>query len=104
MLKSDRIQVEWVRKAVPFTHPLKARFRKKPGLGHFWMMNLCRVYLLENEESRRYIGISEDVHERLKQNNAGVSKWTAKHRPWELAWTSAELSLSDAAVSIVREE
>jgi predicted GIY-YIG superfamily endonuclease len=33
---------------------------------------------------------------RLLQHNEGISKWTAKHRPWILVWQSDELGLSEA--------
>ncbi len=59
-------------------------------------MKSYRVYVLENLEGRRYIGLTEDVANRLRQHNEGVSKWTAKHRPWSLLWTSRDLLLSDA--------
>jgi len=55
-----------------------------------------QVYILRNPKGRRYIGVSEDIHHRLARHNAGVSKWTAKHRPWALHWTSNPMSLSDA--------
>ncbi len=57
---------------------------------------MFRVYVLRNESGRGYIGLSEDVEKRLRQHNAGLSNWTAKFRPWELQWTSVELSLRDA--------
>jgi putative endonuclease len=55
-----------------------------------------RVYLIVNDTGRRYIGISENVTKRLSDHNAGLSKWTAKYRPWILFWTSNEMSLSEA--------
>ncbi|MBC2601740.1 GIY-YIG nuclease family protein [Puniceicoccus vermicola] len=55
-----------------------------------------QVYVLENAKERRYIGLSEDVDHRLGQHNNGESKWTAKHGPWKLIWTSSRLSLSEA--------
>ena len=55
-----------------------------------------QVYVLQNQSSKFYIGLSEDVAKRLAQHNAGESKWTAKHRPWELVWTSDFMSLSEA--------
>ena len=33
---------------------------------------------------------------RLEQHNAGLSKWTAKYRPWQLVRTSDRLHASDA--------
>ncbi|MEO6996362.1 MAG: GIY-YIG nuclease family protein [Lacunisphaera sp.] len=57
---------------------------------------MYRVYVLRNEASRLYIGLSENVSVRLVQHNAGSSKWTAKYRPWTIFWQSADLSLSEA--------
>jgi predicted GIY-YIG superfamily endonuclease len=54
------------------------------------------VYVIENPIGRRYIGLSEDVAVRLEQHNAGVSKWTAKHGPWSLVWTSSAMPLGEA--------
>jgi len=31
-----------------------------------------------------YIGISENPQKRLEQHNEGISRWTARHRPWLL--------------------
>jgi putative endonuclease len=36
---------------------------------------------------RFYIGVSEDVPKRLAQHNQGLSRWTARHRPWVLVRT-----------------
>ena len=55
-----------------------------------------QVYVLQNREGRRYIGLSDNIAHRLDQHNLGVSKWTAKFRPWKLAWTSEQMSLTDA--------
>jgi putative endonuclease len=43
------------------------------------------LYILWSESAGKfYIGITEDPHARLIQHNSGVSKWTAKYRPWRL--------------------
>jgi putative endonuclease len=55
-----------------------------------------RVFLIINNAGRRYIGISENVLERLSQHNSGLSKWTAKYMPWNLLWNSNEMNLSEA--------
>ena len=60
------------------------------------MPSSYQVYVLRNPSGRHYIGLTEDVSNRLTQHNAGESKWTAKFRPWALIWTSGELSLGDA--------
>jgi putative endonuclease len=59
-------------------------------------MKEYRVYMLENLLARRYIGLSEDVNIRLADHNSGKSKYTAKHGPWRIIWTSKPMSLSDA--------
>ncbi len=43
------------------------------------------VYLLQSisHPNKRYVGITADFSERLKQHNAGRSPHTAKHRPWK---------------------
>lgn len=43
------------------------------------------VYLLQSRSNpkKRYVGITADFQERLKQHNAGQSPTTAKHRPWK---------------------
>jgi putative endonuclease len=44
------------------------------------------VYLLQSvpEPSRRYIGFSQDLRQRLRDHNAGKLPTTAKARPWNL--------------------
>ena len=43
------------------------------------------VYLLESisRPGKRYIGISDDFNQRLKDHNAGKSPHTAKYKPWK---------------------
>ena len=49
-------------------------------------------------ESRRplYIGMSEDVRQRLEQHNSQRSKWTKSRGPWRIVWQSAPLLYSEA--------
>jgi predicted GIY-YIG superfamily endonuclease len=51
-----------------------------------------RVYLIVNAADRRYIGLSDDVERRVRDHNAGMSKWTRSRVPWKLRWTSREFS------------
>jgi len=43
------------------------------------------VYLLRNlfNPEKRYVGITSNFQERLKQHNTGQSPHTAKFRPWK---------------------
>jgi putative endonuclease len=60
------------------------------------METVYQVYVLLNPAGKYYIGLSEDIHQRLIQHNQGDSKWTAKYRPWQLVWSSDTMTLSDA--------
>ncbi|MFB3924165.1 MAG: GIY-YIG nuclease family protein [Terriglobia bacterium] len=43
------------------------------------------VYVLYSSSGKKfYIGISADPSHRLDQHNRGISRWTARHRPWAL--------------------
>ncbi len=55
-----------------------------------------RVYVIQNLGGRLYIGVSEDIQIRLNDHNTGVSQWTKCRGPWELVWTSNEMSLGEA--------
>ena len=48
------------------------------------------VYILQNPESRFYVGHTEDVSRRLRQHNEarpGSGKYTNKNGPWTLMWS-----------------
>jgi putative endonuclease len=41
------------------------------------------VYVLWGETGQRfYIGVTENLYQRLAQHNQGLSRWTARYRPW----------------------
>lgn len=44
------------------------------------------VYLLRSiaDSSRTYVGLTDDLHSRLRSHNEAGSFHTAKYRPWEL--------------------
>ena len=54
------------------------------------------VYVLRNCEGKLYIGLTSDVSRRLGEHNAGISKWTKKNGPWDLAWQRGPMSLTEA--------
>ena len=55
-----------------------------------------RVYTIRNATGKRYIGLSSDVENRLRQHNEGESRYTKGKGPWTLEWTSVEMTFSDA--------
>ena len=46
------------------------------------------VYVLTNAKGRRYVGTTGRSPEvRLAEHNAGLSRWTRPHRPWQLLYS-----------------
>ncbi|PIQ75893.1 excinuclease ABC subunit C [Candidatus Peregrinibacteria bacterium CG10_big_fil_rev_8_21_14_0_10_49_24] len=44
------------------------------------------VYSLESADCQHwYVGLTDDVHRRLAEHNAGKSMYTNKHRPWKIS-------------------
>ncbi|MBM3261054.1 GIY-YIG nuclease family protein [Candidatus Kaiserbacteria bacterium] len=48
---------------------------------------MWHLYILINESSRHYIGISHDVENRLQEHNRGEVRSTKGYRPWSLLYT-----------------
>jgi putative endonuclease len=60
------------------------------------------VYTLKSLASDlHYVGISDDVARRLKEHNAGKSKFTKGHMPWILIYKE---SFPDYASARIREK
>src|SRR5437867_11018749 len=77
--------------------PAKARRRiQTPPAQPNAKIFVYRVYVLQNAQSRFYIGISDDADRRIGQHNRGESRWTKAGTPWTCVWKSKNLSLSDA--------
>jgi predicted GIY-YIG superfamily endonuclease len=57
------------------------------------------VYLLVSKagESRHYVGLTEDLRERLRRHNAGEVPHTSKYRPWKISVAVAFTSREKAA-------
>ena len=55
-----------------------------------------RVYVIQNRDGKFYIGLSDDVEQRIEHHNIGISKWTRDKGPWKLIWQSADMNLSNA--------
>ena len=49
-------------------------------------INMKYVYLLESTSnpSKRYIGITSNLNNRLKEHNAGKSTHTSRFKPWKI--------------------
>ena len=51
-------------------------------------MEKVYVYVLSSEATGLlYVGMTKDVDNRLREHNAGKSKFTKGHRPWKLIYT-----------------
>lgn len=49
---------------------------------------MWKVYVLKSKKSGKYyVGMSQDVDQRLKQHNSGKSKFTSGHIPWDLIYS-----------------
>lgn len=48
------------------------------------------TYILKSSKSNLfYYGYTEDLKRRLKEHNAGTSRYTKAHTPWKLVWYCA---------------
>ncbi len=59
-------------------------------LRHFFIntLEMYYVYIIKSISTpeRIYIGFSADVKQRIKDHNAGKSKYTAHYCPWKVLW------------------
>jgi len=54
-------------------------------------------YILRCNDNSYYVGVTDDLHSRLKLHNEGkAADWTAERRPVELVWNEPHESLSSA--------
>ena len=49
-------------------------------------LHLYYIYLIESLSAgrQRYVGMTDDLRQRLREHNAGGSPYTARFRPWKL--------------------
>jgi len=49
-------------------------------------MDFSYVYILQSEanSARFYVGLTDDLKDRLRRHNAGEISHTVKHRPWRI--------------------
>jgi len=63
--------------------------------GKFWY-----VYILQSssDRNRHYVGMTQELEQRLKLHNAGRVSHTAKHTPWQVE-TAIAFRSKDKAVA-----
>ena len=55
------------------------------------------IYNLDEQSKRKfYIGITDDLKNRINEHNSGLSKWTSGFGPWKLIYYESYLSWKDA--------
>jgi len=56
------------------------------------------VYVVKSLSSgKHYVGMTMNVENRIKEHNAGKSKFTSGHRPWKLIYTENDFANSQQA-------
>jgi len=55
------------------------------------------VYVLENKQGRQYVGLTDNVDDRVARHNRGEIPSTAKYRPWDIVHFSALRTRTKAA-------
>jgi len=55
------------------------------------------VYILENSSAQHYVGLTDNIRERLAKHNRGEVPSTAKYIPWKLCHFSAFPTRAQAA-------
>ena len=61
------------------------------------------VYVLQSLSSgKHYVGMSQDIGQRLQDHNRGKSKFTSGHRPWKLIYS--ETGFENAGLARKREK
>ncbi|MFH1749519.1 MAG: GIY-YIG nuclease family protein [bacterium] len=53
-------------------------------MGGLKLKNMYIVYILESGTNRHYIGMTEDIDDRLRHHNSGANKSTKPYRPWKV--------------------
>lgn len=54
------------------------------------------VYILQNKNSRLYIGRTKDILKRIQEHNAGDTFSTKKYKPWQCIYLEGYFSEDDA--------
>ena len=58
---------------------------------------MCYLYILKSEEyGRHYIGITENIENRLAKHNGGGVESTKAFRPWKMVYTEKFVTKTEA--------
>ena len=60
------------------------------------MKGIFVVYILVNDQNKRYIGITHNLNKRLNEHNKGISTYTRNKGPWSVLWKSIDMSHTEA--------
>jgi len=55
------------------------------------------TYILENQRGYQYVGLTENLEDRLQRHNNGEVSSTAKYKPWNIIGYTAFLTRKQAA-------
>ena len=57
------------------------------------------VYVLESVLTKRlYVGMTEDIQNRLKEHNSGRSKYTSAYMPWKIIYTEQVSNFAEGRI------
>ena len=54
--------------------------------GRYRLGHMIYLYVLENDKSRHYIGISSNITKRLNEHNLGQVRSTKFYKPWRIIY------------------
>lgn len=67
-----------------------------PVRGANFLLMAFHTYVLQNSQSRLYVGSTGNLVERLERHAAGDSRWTSIRGPWKLVYSEEHASRSEA--------
>ena len=58
---------------------------------------MVTIYVIQSINANKlYVGMTEDLDNRLREHNAGKSKYTATYKPWKIIYTETAENFHDA--------
>ena len=67
-------------------------------MGNF-LFFMVTIYVLESMVAKKlYVGMTEDLKNRLKEHNAGRSKFTSAYKPWRVIYTEHALNFTEGRI------